>query len=413
MHTTAAVLPGTQPQSMSLTQIQQRAAQPLEARAPAVEAGVFTLASFELLQRVAKGFALSTLVPAAYQTRIVKFDRYGKEKDVKDNPAGLSNCMIALSMAQRLGADPMAVMQNLHIIEGRPSWSSTWIIAAINASGKFSPLRFDVTDLGPRTVEYQSSGWENGERYTKKEKVDILDMRFVAWALEKATGERLESPPVTIAQAVLEGWYTKNGSKWQTMPELMGRYRSAAFFGRLYAPEILMGLSTQEEATDLNVVDMEPSPPPPEARTVQIQTLAPRRLPPRRFDLEDDSTKPDTTLDNSQSPDPETGEVAPPRSAAAVTAAAPEAATPTTEPAFDIAGFADRMAACQDVDTLNLMVDEVRSRNLNAAQSALLADVYRNRVADLERAVSTPASAPPAPAAKGRQQRPGNQTTIE
>ena len=45
-----------------------------------------------------------------------------------------------------------------------------------------------------------------------------------------------------MEMAVKEGWYGKNGSKWQTMPELMLRYRSASFFGKLYAPELLMGL---------------------------------------------------------------------------------------------------------------------------------------------------------------------------
>jgi hypothetical protein len=28
-----------------------------------------------------------------------------------------------------MNADPLMVMQNMHVIEGRPSWSSKWIIA--------------------------------------------------------------------------------------------------------------------------------------------------------------------------------------------------------------------------------------------------------------------------------------------
>jgi len=35
------------------------------------------------------------------------------------------------------------------------------------------------------------------------------------------------------------------------MPELMLRYRAAAFFGRLYAPEILNGMHTVDENQDL------------------------------------------------------------------------------------------------------------------------------------------------------------------
>src|SRR5690606_28728464 len=53
-----------------------------------------------------------------------------------------------------------------------------------------------------------------------------------------------------------EGWVSKNGSKWKTMPELMIRYRAAAFFGRLYAPEITMGMHTQEEVMDIPYEDV-------------------------------------------------------------------------------------------------------------------------------------------------------------
>jgi hypothetical protein len=35
------------------------------------------------------------------------------------------------------------------------------------------------------------------------------------------------------------------------MPELMMRYRAAAFFGRLYAPEITMGMHSVEEVVDI------------------------------------------------------------------------------------------------------------------------------------------------------------------
>jgi hypothetical protein len=43
----------------------------------------------------------------------------------------------------------------------------------------------------------------------------------------------------------------KTGSKWKTMPELMLKYRAAAFFGRLYCPEIMMGLYSADETIDI------------------------------------------------------------------------------------------------------------------------------------------------------------------
>jgi hypothetical protein len=53
-----------------------------------------------------------------------------------------------------------------------------------------------------------------------------------------------------MEMAEAEGWVKRTGSKWKTMPELMLNYRAAAFFGRLYAPDILNGMQTVDEVTD-------------------------------------------------------------------------------------------------------------------------------------------------------------------
>ncbi|AOI57407.1 hypothetical protein WI26_07210 [Burkholderia diffusa] len=228
---------------------------PREANLPAVAPGFGSLQSFELMQRAANLLASSTLVPAAYRKVIEKTNRYGEVTESRENPNALANAVVALNMAQRMGADPLMVMQNLYIVEGRPSWSSQWIIAAVNGCGRFSPLRFDIRRLGRKTVPYVTFEWSgptgNRTRTEKRQDVEIEDIECIAWALERGTDTRLESPPVSIELAVKEGWYTKNGSKWQTMPEVMLRYRSASFFGKLYAPELLMGLTTVEEAADI------------------------------------------------------------------------------------------------------------------------------------------------------------------
>lgn len=164
-------------------------------------------AAFAHIQRVAKLFAASDLVPDAFR---------GKA----------ANCTIALEMAHRMGANPMAVMQNLYIVHGRPGWSAQFIVACLNQCGKFSPIRFDISGDG-----------ESRE--------------CIAWAIEKETGERLEGPAVTMRMAKEEGWSTKAGSKWKTMPDLMLRYRAATFFGRLYAPDLLMGMQTTDEIADV------------------------------------------------------------------------------------------------------------------------------------------------------------------
>ena len=162
------------------------------------------LSAFETAQRQAKALSASDLVPQQYKNNV-------------------ANTLVALEIANRIGASPLMVMQNLNIIHGRPSWGSSFIIAAINGSGKFTALRF----------------------------VGDLAKGIKAVCQEKATGETLEGPTVTMDMAKAEGWGDKAGSKWKTMPELMMRYRAAAFFGRLYAPEITMGMHSTEEVIDI------------------------------------------------------------------------------------------------------------------------------------------------------------------
>lgn len=268
--------------------------------------------AFELLQRKAAAFAESDLVPATY---------HGKH----------ANCIVALEMASRVGASEMAVMQNLHIIQGRPSWSSQFVIGALNSCGKFSPIRFKFRDLGKKSVDATVTEYVNGQKNRKSIKVEIADRGCIAHAADKATGEVLEGPEVTMEMAVKEGWYTKTDSKWKTMPEVMLRYRAAKFFGNFYAPDILMGMSTADEAEDMGAQvprDITPDAPP---------IIQPRQ---------EEPTAPQTAAsDNAPAPAPEkrrgrpkTQEPAPPPPPPIVESTAtelpPEAETTTPAPSL-------------------------------------------------------------------------------
>lgn len=167
-------------------------------------------AAFELVQRQAKMLSASTLVPKEFQ-------------------GNMANCAIGLNIAKRLKADPFMVLQNIDIIHGRPSFRASFLIAMVNASGRFSPLQF---------------------KFEGKDKTRSCQ----AYAKNKETGETCEGPVVTWAMAEAEGWTTKSGSKWKTMPELMFTYRAGAFFARIYAPDITLGMMTTEEAEDIREI---------------------------------------------------------------------------------------------------------------------------------------------------------------
>ena len=176
------------------------------------------IAAFDAAQRMAKALCSSTLVPKEYQ---------GQQ--------GLANSLIALEIASRMRLSPLVVMQNMTPIHGRPTWSSKFLIATVNASGRFSPLRFVFDD---------------------KEKPTCCH----AVATDKATGEELEGETITLELARKEGWWSRKDrqgnetSKWQSMTGQMLRYRAAAWWANVYCPEIALGLMTQEEALDIEPV---------------------------------------------------------------------------------------------------------------------------------------------------------------
>ena len=165
--------------------------------------------SFRESYKLASVLAKSSLVPQQYQ---------GKTED----------CALAIDMAERMGVSPLMVMQSLYVVKGKPSWSGQACMSFIKAKyGDAQPVY-------------------TGQRGT--------DTRGCFVRVIKPDGEVIEGTEVTIAMAKSEGWMSN--SKWKNMPEQMLAYRAAAFFARVYCPEILMGVSVEGE-----VEDMPPSPP--------------------------------------------------------------------------------------------------------------------------------------------------------
>lgn len=160
---------------------------------------------FELIQRKAKMWANSKIVPAEYRNSV-------------------ADCTIALDMADRIGVSPMFVMQNLYVVKGRPTWSGQACIAIIRNCGRFDHVRVvyvrdkDGTPTGCRIV-----------------------------ARQVADGSEVSGTLVTLEMAAAEGW----GAKWRTIPEQMLAYRAASFFARVYCPDMLMGMWSEGEPEDV------------------------------------------------------------------------------------------------------------------------------------------------------------------
>lgn len=166
--------------------------------------------TFDRLTEMAKMLSKSTIIPVSYQHRE-------------------ENCFVALDLASRMGISPMVVMQNLYVIQGKPSWSGQAIGSMLRTSPAFRNV--EVNYIG-------EPGKDSWGAYVTAE--------------DARTGRMLKGGTVTIAVAKKEGWFDKNGSKWKTMPEIMLAYRAYAWFGRVYAPELMMGLQTQDEVQDVS-----------------------------------------------------------------------------------------------------------------------------------------------------------------
>lgn len=131
-------------------------------------------------------------------------------------------CLIAIDTASRMDIPLLMVLQHLYIVKGKPSWSGSFVIARLNSCGRFAPLDFVMEGEGDTLSCYV--------RTTRK-----------------ADGRTLTGTRITMEMVRSEQW----GPKWKTMPEQMMPYRAAAFFGRVYAPDVILGMHTVEEIEDM------------------------------------------------------------------------------------------------------------------------------------------------------------------
>ena len=144
----------------------------------------------------------------------------------KDYQGNQANAMVAIEIANRLQTSPLMVMQNLYVIQGRPSWSAQFLIASVNGSGKYD-------------MELQ---------YDEKTDKDGKPFSCQCWTMKD--GRKVSGPVIDMEMAKAEGWTTKSMSKWKTMPQIMLRYRAASFFARMNCPELTLGFYTKEEVVD-------------------------------------------------------------------------------------------------------------------------------------------------------------------
>ncbi|MBR4832771.1 MAG: recombinase RecT [Thermoguttaceae bacterium] len=283
--------------------------------------------SYQDYYQFAQALAASRSIPEAFQ------------KNTGD-------CLIALDLAARLGISPLTVFQHLYIVSGKPAFSAQFCVALVNGSGKFSRITFAEGQDGHATVKTKErDGWDaQNKRYKYKTATHSVENLYCeACFTELATGQKFSSGRIDLRFADKNGWFDKADSKWAVMPKQMLRYRAAALLIRTYAPELVLGLHTVEEAEDVS------------GETV----------------------------------------VAPPTFETPVALAAePEIAA---EVATD-GGFLARILAAPSLDELGAIGAEISGAELTPEIRAKLRAAYGNRATELKQAVAPPVEPEPEPA---------------
>lgn len=186
----------------------------LAAQIPTMSLGeteiLFDVQKFEHVQRVAKLFSASSLVP-------------------KDFIGNVASCFVALHMAMRLNIDPFFLMQNMYVVYGRPAMEGKLAIALLNSKGPYE-----------NGVQFRYEGEGESRKCT-------------AWGKRRDTGA-IDECEISVKMAKSMGWWDKKDSMWPKMTDQMLAYRSGHWLAKRYCPEVTMGLGTVDEARDVGPV---------------------------------------------------------------------------------------------------------------------------------------------------------------
>lgn len=174
----------------------------MSALAPTTATPKFSLAPKTLDEafRFADIVSKSSLVPKEYQ-----------------NNAG--NCLVAIQWGAELGLAPLQSMQNIAVINGRPSVYGDAMLSLVKGSGLLVSIREDVTDT-------------------------------VATCYIQRKGEQEVSRSFSVDDAKRASLWGKSGP-WSQYPKRMLQMRARAWALRDVFPDVLKGVYIAEEAQDI------------------------------------------------------------------------------------------------------------------------------------------------------------------
>lgn len=225
---------------MSTNQTQepnQLAVREVKAAMPMVSRGI-TFDNFESLWRFASVVSKSGLAPKGIQT-----------------PEAIA---IAVQMALEVGLSPMAGLQNIAVINGRPSIWGDAQLAIVRASGELVAFEESETNNALDPV-FRELCLEDDQSKRKALRIQLAKAQSAINRTADDFGvtvfvRRKDFEPMfarfTVADAKAAGLWTKEGP-WKQYPARMLKHRARSFALRDQFGDALKGMLSSEEAGDL------------------------------------------------------------------------------------------------------------------------------------------------------------------
>lgn len=157
-------------------------------------------------------------------------------KEFVGNPG---NILVAIQWGMELGLQPMQAMQNIAVINGRPSLWGDAVIGIVKASPACEYVVEEVTDT-------------------------------TATCRVKRRGEPEQSRTFTMEDATKAGLKGKQGP-WTQYPKRMMQMRARSWALRDVFPDVLRGMPVAEEVMDYSPVEREINPAPAAPRVTEPQ----------------------------------------------------------------------------------------------------------------------------------------------
>jgi hypothetical protein len=176
-------------------------------------------------------------------------------------PKGFENpeaCLVGILYGMEVGLSPIAALQRMAIIDGRPTIWGDAALALVEASGLLIKIEERI-EISESKTDHQSSVWPHNEQLpqTVHQRPDQADdgpstksRTAICQVLRSGRSEPI-TRTFSIEDAKRAGLWQKPGP-WTDYPDRMLMMRARAFALRDAFPDVLMGLYLKEEFEGLN-----------------------------------------------------------------------------------------------------------------------------------------------------------------